>query len=82
MWVIGDKFVHCTFQQYYKEVRDSKTGESAMYAFQNVDVSDYSSSQFTSHNRSTVGRIINNLVRAFNEHNPLPFVFILDDDTL
>ena len=53
-----------------------------MYAFQNVDVSDYSSSQFTSHNRSTVGRIINNLVRAFNEHNPLPFVFILDDDTL
>ena len=54
------------------------------YAFLHFEMHDFFSSRYTSHNRSTAGRIINQFIKALNEHNTLPklVVVILDDDLI
>ena len=81
IWIVGDEFCHRSFADYYKP---QKSDSHDLYAFNNFEVRDFSSSQFTSHNRSCIGRILNNFIRAINEHNTVPklVVFVLDDDVI
>ena len=53
-----------------------------MYGFQNFELRTFFSSRYSSHNRSTAGRILNKFINALNEHNTLPklVIVILDDD--
>ena len=79
---MGDKFVSQSFDQHLKEVKNN--GEYATYAFMNFEVRDFSSSRFQSHNKSTLGRLINNLIRGLNEHSTIPvcIVMVLDDNPI
>ena len=60
----------------------NQDGSSSTYSFEHFEVRDFSSSQYHSHNHSTMGRILNCLINALNEHNTLPklIVVVLDDD--
>ena len=52
------------------------------FTFKNFEVRDFSSSNYSSHNKNVLGRLINTLVNAVNENNTLPklIVIIVDDD--
>ena len=70
------------FDQYFKQVK--KNGQYATYTFENYEVRDYSSSRYHSNNRSTLGRLADNIIMALNEHTPLLklITIVLDDDLI
>ena len=81
IWIIGDDFCERTFDEYYRHTALS-TEPNRTFAFTNFEVRDFFSSEYTSHNRSPAGRIINKFILALNEHNTLPklIVVVMDDN--
>ena len=80
IWVIGDEFCYNTYDHYFKHTNPDGSNDS--FAFLNFEMRDFFSDDFTSHNCSVAGRIINNLINALYEHSTLPklIVMVLDND--
>lgn len=83
MWLIGDDFCYYTVQRFFKEVKIDNGNTHALYSFNTFDVSEYVSSKYKSHNKSVIGRILNNLIYTLNNckaNLPKLIVMVLDDD--
>ena len=81
IWIIGDEFCDRSYDHYYKRIGLDRESNKT-FAFTNFEMRDFFSSEYKSHNRSAVGRILNNLINALNEHNTLPklIVMVIDND--
>ena len=84
IWIIGDNFCEKMYNHFYKGDGPNQTGKDDRFAFANFEMRDFFSSRYSSHNRSTAGRLINCFIRALNKHNTLPklVVIVMDDDLL
>ena len=72
-----------TFRKYYKENKDD-LGRPRTFVFDQFEVRGFFSSDDDSHNRSPLGRIVNNLIKSLNDHNSIPqlIVVVMDDDVV
>ena len=81
IWILGDEFAYTSFHQYYKE--NKHQGRPMTYAFEKYEIVEHLTTKF-SNERSTLGRIRNNLVAAVNKYPCMPklIVIVLDYDVL
>ena len=68
--------------QYYRSIK-SEDGTNPFFAYNTFDVTAYLSSRYKSNNQSVMGRLINNLVYALNQHkNLLRCIVVIPDDNI
>ena len=83
LWMIGDDFCYYTIQQHFKEAKIDRGQKHALYAFNTFEVTEFVSSKYKSLNCSVAGRLLNNLLYAFNTcktNLPKVIVMLPDDD--
>ena len=81
VWIVGDKFVFRTCEEYFKQ-RDHHNYNG--FAKENYEILSFASSKYASNNKSVIGRVRNELLSAMKQETYLPklIVVILDDDVI
>ena len=83
VWFVGDDFCYHTYRRYFKDNTD-EFGDNTSFTFENLEAKGFFSSKESSHNRSPLGRVLNNLIWAINEQKNLLklILMVLDDDII
>ena len=82
VWLVGDEFVLNTWQQHYKNKRNTDRTPTS-YLYSNFEVTEITSTRYGNDN-NILSRIRNGIATSLNQHTGLPrlIVFILDDDII
>ena len=83
VWIVGDEFVHTSFNQYVRHSGNSSE-EQKFHMKELYEIKDAASDKYTSLNTNMVCRVRNHLIQMIKEYVLLPkaIVLILDDDLI
>ena len=79
IWIVGDGFVHGSFEDYRNKLRSTY---KYSYTTNNFEVSHFSSNEYNLPNPSLMGSVRGNILKGIREQTILPkMIIIVMDET-